>query len=227
MLNQACPQVKVIRTATNRTEAEIVLSETDLDLVFLDVRIGNENCFGILKDLQSVDFQIIFITAYDRYAIDAFKFSAIDFLLKPINLDDLKISVNKAEKMIIAENLHLRLSNLIDNLSQKGMNQTIVLRTFESHHVVHIKDIIQCEAQGNYTLFHLKNKKNIIVSQTLKKYDLLLTGHKFFRCHQSHLVNMECVVRFDKRDGGSLVLENELEVPISTRKKEQLFKFLT
>jgi len=113
------------------------------------------------------------------------------------------------------------------NQQQNGKNQTIILNTIEAYHVVRIKDIIQCEAKGNYTLFHLKDSSNILISQTLKKYDLLLSKFNFFRCHQSHLVNMDVVIRFDKRDGGALVLANNQTIPVSSRRKEQLFGILS
>ena len=172
-------------------------------------------------------FQVIFITAFNTYAVDAFKFSAIDYLLKPIDPDDLIRSINKVKKLLYSESLELRLKNLMGNQIQNGKEQTIVLKTHEAFHVVKIKDIIQCEAKGNYTLFHLRTAPNILVSQTLKKYEDLLSRFSFFRCHQSHLVNLEVVKRFDKKDGGALVLENNQCLPVSVRRKEQLFEILS
>jgi two-component system LytT family response regulator len=146
--------------------------------------------------------------------------------MKPIDTEELIRSVNKAEKSFYMENLQLRLKSLLYNQQNSGSNQTIVLKTLESFHVVRIADIMRCEAQGNYTLFHLKDESTILVSQTLKKYDMLLSKFNFFRCHQSHLVNMEAIIRFDKGNGGALVLENQHQVPVSTRRKEQLFEIL-
>lgn len=227
MLDKHCPQVNVIATATDAATAKELLRSKAVDLVFLDIKLGECNSFHLLKELQPVEFQVIFITAYDRYALDAFRFSAVDFLLKPIDPEDLKNSVAKAEKVFYSEDLQLRLKSLLYNHQNPGRNQTIVLKTFESYFVVRIRDIVQCEAKGNYTMFHLKNQTNILVSQTLKKYDRLLSNLNFFRCHQSHLVNMEAVVRFDRKDGGSLVLENDQQIPVSTRRKEQLFGILS
>jgi two-component system LytT family response regulator len=226
MLIKECPQVKVVATATDAIQAKQLLRSKPIDLVFLDVKLGDGNSFHILKEFQPLDFQVIFITAYDQYAVDAFRFSALDFLLKPIDPDDLKRSIAKAEKVFYAESLQLRLQNLMYNQQRNGKDQNIVLKTFEAYHVVRIRDIIQCEAKGNYTLFHLKNTSNILISQTLKKYDQLLTEFNFFRCHQSHLVNMDVVIRFDRRDGGALVLENNQSIPVSSRRKEQLFGIL-
>ncbi len=193
----------------------------------MDIKLGNENSFHLLKSLEPIEFQVIFITAFDHYALEAFKFSAIDFLLKPVDPEDLIDSVMKAEKAFHMENLQLRLKSLLYNQQTDDQSRTIVLSTMESFHVVKITNIIRCEAKGNYTLFHLKNRSNILVSQTLKKYDLMLSKFNFFRCHQSHLVNMEAVVRFDKKDGGSLILEDKSEVPVSSRRKEQLIGILS
>lgn len=227
LLNYHCPQVKVIATATNSRVASEILRSKPVDLVFLDIKLGNANSFLLLKELQPVEFQVIFITAYDRYAIEAFRYSAVDYLMKPIDPDELIRSVNKVERSFYLENLQLKLKSLLYNQHNTGNNQTIVLRTLESYHVVRISDILRCEAQGNYTLFHLKDESSILVSQTLKKYDLLLSKFSFFRCHQSHLVNMNAISRFDKRDGGALVLINQHQIPVSTRKKEQLFEILS
>jgi two-component system LytT family response regulator len=227
MLSRECPQIKVVATATDAQQAKQLLRSKPIDLVFLDVKLGDGNSFQLLKELSPFDFQVIFITAYDQYAVEAFRFSALDFLLKPIDPDELKSSVAKAEKVFYTESLQLRLRNLMYNQQRNGKDRTIVIRTFESYHVVRISDIIQCEAKGNYTLFHLKSSSNILVSQTLKKYDQLLANFHFFRCHQSHLVNMDAVIRFDKRDGGALVLENNQSIPVSSRRKEQLFGILS
>ena len=227
MLKQHCAQVKIIATASDSQQAKEILRSKAVDLVFLDIKLGKLNSFHLLKELQPFEFRVIFITAYDKYAIEAFRFSAVDYLMKPIDPDELMRSVNKVEKSFYLENLQLKLKSLLYNQQRMGKTQTIVLKTLESYHVVRIADIMQCEAQGNYTLFHLSNKSNILVSQTLKKYDLLLSKFNFFRCHQSHLVNMDAIVRFDKRDGGALVLENQQHIPVSTRRKEQLFEILS
>jgi len=227
MLDQYCPRVEVIATARDVVQAKQILISRAVDLVFMDIKLGGDNSIRLLKQLRPVEFQVIFITAYDQYAVEAFRISAIDFLLKPVDPDDLIKSVAKADKAFYFENLELKLKSLIYNQQNSGKNQTIVLKTLESYHVVRIGDIIQCEAKGNYTLFHLRNKPNILVSQTLKKYDLMLSRFNFFRCHQSHLVNLDSIVRFDKKDGGALVLEDCREVPVSTRRKEQLFGILS
>ena len=227
ILELKCPQVKVVGQATTSGQAKQLLLSKSVELVFLDIKLGDTNSFRLLKELYPVEFQVIFITAFDTYAVDAFKFSAIDYLLKPIDPDDLIRSISKVEKLLYSESLELRLKNLMSNQLQHGKEQTIVLKTHEAFHVVRIKDIIQCEAKGNYTLFHLRNATNILVSQTLKKYEDLLSRFSFFRCHQSHLVNLKVVVRFDKKDGGALVLENNQCLPVSVRRKEQLFEILS
>ena len=226
MLAKLCPQIKVIDTAFGVSEARHILSITPVDLVFLDVKLGDGNSFTLLQQLDPVDFQVIFITAFDRYAVNAFKHSALDYLVKPIDEDDLIRSIKKAEKAIYSENLQFRLQKLLRDQQIDYNEKTIVLKTLETHHVVHIKDIMVCEAKGNYTVFHISNLPDVLISQTLKTYEDLLSEYNFFRCHQSYLVNMNLVIRYDKKDGGFLVLRNGDSIPVSNRKKEQLFKIL-
>ena len=226
MLNRLCPQIKIIGTAFDLAQAKYLLTIKPVDLVFLDVKLGDGNSFTLLDQLDSVDFQVIFITAYDQFAVNAFRCSALDYLVKPIDEEDLLRSVSKAEKAIYASNLQLRLQNLIYQQQNNDAGKTIVLNTAEAHHVVHIKDIVLCEANGNYTLFHLANVPNILMSQTLKNYELLLSQYNFFRCHQSYLVNLNAIIRFEKKDGGSLVLENGASIPVSNRKKDRLLELL-
>jgi len=222
MLIDKCPQIEITGNASSLTEGKELLRSKPIDLLFLDIKIGCGNGFQLLKDLDPVDFQIIFITAYDEYALEAFRFSAIDYLLKPIDPENLVQSVNKAEKALYSDNVQTRLQHLLLNYQNQNGNKTIVLNTQEACYVVKIKDIVQCEAKGNYTLFHLKDEPNILVSKTLKKFDQILSKFNFFRCHQSHLVNMNAIKKFDKRDGGSLVLTNNNQIPVSIRRKEQL-----
>ena len=225
MLAKSCPQVKVIDTAFGISEARHILSIKPVDLVFLDVKLGDGDSFTLLQQLNPVDFLVIFITAYDRYAVNAFRHSALDYLVKPIDEDDLIKSIRKAEKALYSESLRFRLQRLMR--SQIDYNEkTILLKTLETHHVVHIKDIMVCEAKGNYTVFHIRNLPDVLMSQTLKTYEDLLSEDNFFRCHQSYLVNMNLVIRYDKKDGGFLVLQNGDSIPVSNRKKDQLFRLL-
>ena len=226
MLAKECPQVHVVATATNEKSARQILTTNSIDLVFLDVKLGSSNGFRLLESLDYIDFHIIFITAFDEYAVNAFRFCALDFLVKPIDPDKLIESVKRAEEAMYKESLQLRIQSLLKNQASNHKSKTIVLKTLEAFHVVKVSDIVECQAKGNYTIFHLNEKPDIITSQTLKTYDQLLSEYGFFRCHQSHLVNLDYITKYDKRQGGSLVLSNNTSVPVSPRKKERLFEML-
>jgi len=180
--------------------------------------------FDLLKQLEPVDFKVIFITAYDQYAIKAIKFSALDYLLKPVDPDELTTAIAKAEKLLINE-LNQQLGALEDNILDKDRSKKkIILKTFDHIHLVKLIDIVYCESNDNYTNFHMLNKKKILVSNTLKEYDEMLTDSGFFRVHKSFLINMSHIDRFDRSEGGYIVLSNETRVPVASRKKEQLLE---
>jgi two-component system LytT family response regulator len=194
------------------------------DLVLLDIKMEDGTGFDLLKKLEPVDFKVIFITAYDQYAIKAFKFSALDYLLKPVDADDLVNAVNKAEKLVMDE-LNTQLDTLAENMQTDDRSKRkIILRTFDNIHLVNINDIIYCEAEHNYTTFYIKNGKEITVSNTLKEYEEMLGDHGFFRSHRSYLINMFRIERFEKAEGGFIVLNNDNKLPVSSRRREQLLE---
>lgn len=208
-------------------EAETLASGFDLinqkkpDLVLLDINLPDGNGFDLLGRFEKINFRVIFITAYEEYAIKAFKFSALDYILKPFKASDLVGAVEKAREIIIGEKSELKFRTLLSNLDKL---RKIVLRTAESLHVINIKDIVRLEADCNYTIFFLVNGDKHLVSRTLKDYEDLLEDSGFFRTHQSHLVNLDHILRYDKSDGGYLVMDDHSIVQISTRKKEALLK---
>lgn len=191
------------------------------DLVLLDINLSDGTGFDLLQKFNSILFKIIFITAYEEYAIQAFKFSAIDYILKPVVAGELHKAVEKAVYTISREDTELKLSALLSNLETV---KKIVLKTAESIHIVQVCNIIRCEADINYTTFYLKNAQNLLVSKTLKEFSELLEPTGFFRTHQSHLVNLDHILRFDKTEGGHLVMDDDSIVPVSSRKREDLFK---
>jgi two-component system, LytTR family, response regulator len=227
MVGLYCKNTEIIGEAGNIKTAAELIHDLKPDLVFLDIRMPQGSGFDLLMKLEHIDFRVIFITAYAEYAIKAFKFSAIDYLLKPVNPDELVAAVNKVQTLVEKENLNLRLEAFMSNMDNIARDiKKIVLRTSDSIHVVNIRDIIRCEADGNYTCFYLLNEKKILVSNTLKEYDEMLTPYRFFRTHQSHLVNIDHIEKYDKKAGGVLVMKDRSEVPVSVRKKETLLTFL-
>jgi two-component system LytT family response regulator len=181
----------------------------------------------LIKKLGSFDFQLIFITAHDKYAVNAFKLSAIDFLLKPIDAEDLIKAVDKAQENLKSKSMELQFQILQESLSSITINEKkIVLKDSESIYFVKVSDIVHCKAEGPYTEFYLIPQQKITISKSLKEYEELLEPYGFVRTHHSHLINIKRIVRFDKADGGTLILENKQVVPISQRKREQIMELL-
>jgi two-component system LytT family response regulator len=199
---------------------ELILQKQP-DLVLLDISLTDGTGFDLLKKFDKIYFKVIFITAHEEYALKAFKFSAIDYILKPITAGDLLRAIEKANESKNFEETEVKLSAFLSNLDKI---KKVVLKTAESIHIIQIKNIIRCEADVNYTVFYLENGEKLMVSKTLKEYSDMLETSGFFRTHQSHLVNLDHIVRYDKTEGGHLVMADDSIVPVSTRKKDDLFK---
>lgn len=195
------------------------------DIVLLDIQMPDGNGFDVLKSVAHKQFEIIFITAFQEFAVQAIKFSALDYILKPIDAEELRGAVTNALQLLSHKKDEHQLQALQHNI-QPHLKRKLVLKTQESIFVVEIDDIVHCEADKNYTFFYLNDGKKILVSKTLKDYDTLLSGLQFFRVHQSHLINLNCVERYDKHDGGSVILKDGTAIPLSPAKKEQFFKSL-
>lgn len=225
MLNTYCPDIKIIGTAGSVNEGVKLLNKTSVDLVFLDIKMGDGTGFDLLRKLNDIKFFVIFITAFEEFAIRAIKFSALDYILKPLDPDELISAVEKAKEAIEKENISLRLKALFENLDMlNSKSKKIVLKTTGSVHIVSIADIIRCESEKNYTHFHIVGMEKITVSKTLKDFSEMLNDFGFYRLHQSHLINLTHVKRYDKEEGGSLVMADDSLVPVSYRKKEELMK---
>ncbi|MGB0523539.1 MAG: LytR/AlgR family response regulator transcription factor [Flammeovirgaceae bacterium] len=195
------------------------------DLVFLDVEMPDGTGMDLLQQVTHHHFQLIFITAFDHYAIEGFKFSAIDFLLKPIQEDQLIAALEKVEAQ--AQSKHVQQQLAVLNAHLQGLRQgekKLVLKDQENIYFVKIGDIIRCTSDGPYTHFYLENGEQLLISKTLKSYDKLLTDFGFFRSHHSHLINLYRIKKFNKTDGGYLVMEDGAIVPVSARKKEGLIQ---
>jgi two-component system LytT family response regulator len=220
LITAFCPDITEIVEANSVDSGIAKILSYKPDVVFLDVELGDGTAMDLLSKLDKIDFHLIFITAHNKYAIDAFRFSAIDFLLKPINPEELMLTIEKIKK-----HNNLRLNEQIEILKEvitttNQAEKKIVLRDNESIFFVKVSDIIRCESDKSYTKFILQHQKPIIVSKGLKEYEEMLEKFGFVRTHQSHLINMSKIIRFDKADGGSIVLENNDVVPVSQRKKE-------
>jgi two-component system LytT family response regulator len=195
------------------------------DIVFLDIQMPDGTGFDLLNRVKEKNFELIFITAFQEYAIMAIKFSALDYILKPIDEEELKTAIINAIDTIDFKKDDTQFEALSHNL-MPNQKRKLVLKTQESVHVVDLSDIIRCEADKNYTFFYLSNGKKILVSRTLKDFETLLSNQGFFRVQQSHLINLDFIDRYDKQEGGSVILKDGSSVPLSPAKKEQFFTLL-
>lgn len=191
------------------------------DIIFLDIEMDDGSGFDLLNRVAHPSFQLIFTTAHDQYAIQAFKFSAIDYLLKPIDPDELSKSLDKAVHYIRNNDLNKQLSVLMQQLTHKTDHERkIVLKDIESTYFIKVCEILFCEADGTYTRFHIANNNPILVSKNLKEYEMLLEPLGFLRTHHSFLANPDKIKMYDKTDGGSLILEGGHRIPVSQRKRD-------
>jgi len=213
-------ELKVIGEASSIKDGRKLLHAKNPDIVLLDVNLLDGTGFDLLKQIPLPHYKVIFITAHEEYAIRAFRFSAVDYILKPVVAGELLAAIDKAAQTISREETELKLNALLSNLDSA---KKIVLKTAESIHIVQISNIIRCEADINYTTFFLKNTPSLLVSKTLKDFADLLEPTGSYRTHKSHLVNINHIVRFDKGEGGHLVMDDESIVPVSSRKREKLF----
>ena len=216
-----CPDVNILAIASDITDASIQIKNHAPDLIFLDIQMGADSGFDLLSILPERNFEVIFVTAFDHYGIQAIKFSALDYLLKPVDIDELIKAVAKAQKRIEQKRDNLQLDFLISHLkSPKDLNSKIALPQQQEIRYISIKDIIRCEAENTYTFFFLQNGDKILISKPLKEYEGLLHPYGFIRTHQTHLVNPRFVKSWLKEDGGSLLLENGSKIPVSRSKRE-------
>jgi len=195
------------------------------DLVFLDIQLVDGTGFDLLKQLPNMPFKVIFITAYEEFALRAFKFSAIDYLLKPLNPPDFFNALSKAQLVQEKETQQKHLEALLSHLQpEEKQKKKLVLRTAESIHLIDIPTIVRCEANSGYTEFFLENGKTILVSKGLIEYDDLLSSCGFIRTHQSHLVNTNFIESYEKTEGGYILMKDRSQVPVSNRKKENILR---
>ena len=218
-LEDYCEQIEVIGEADGVVSGARLLKEMKPDIVFLDIQMRDGSGFDLLEILPEIDFALIFTTSSDEHAIQAFRFSAIDYLLKPIDPDQLMEAVGKAEKMP-SKRLEVLRSNL-------GGTQRLALNSQDKIRIVELEEVVRCESHGSYTMFYTRDGESILVTKTLKEYDLLLSDLGFLRVHQSHLVNMKYIKEFNKSDGGQIVLKDRTDIPVSSRKKTVVMRALS
>lgn len=221
LLEKHCPQVTIIATAQSVRDAVDVIENYVPDLVFLDIQMGDKTGFDVLKLLPMRNFDVIFVTAYDQYGIEAIKFAALDYLLKPIDIEELMHAVKKAERKFTRQIQTSQLDFLLQQLKKPEPTISKIALPMQSEiRYVSLSEIIRCEADNTYTHFFLSNGEKILVSKSLKEYSDLLRPNGFLRTHQSHLVNPKYVKSWLKEDGGILLLISGEKIPISKPNKD-------
>ncbi|MGB4848818.1 MAG: LytTR family DNA-binding domain-containing protein [Saprospiraceae bacterium] len=223
-LKEYCPQVELLGEAENGGEGLRLIEQHNPVIVFLDIEMPMMNGFEMLQNLPAKNFHLIFTTAYDQYAIKAIKYAAFDYLLKPIDIEELQITIKKAEQQIALNNTAERLETLTHNLAGKHQLQKIAIPTMEGLLFFNLSDIVYLEAESNYTTLHFLNHPKLMASRTMRDFEELLPSDMFFRTHQSYIINLNFIKRYLKGDGGQIEMQNGHFVDVSRRKKEEFIK---
>jgi len=227
-LTKYCPQIDILDEAANIQEARKSILKSKPQLVFLDVEMPHGNAFDLLEQWETVPFETIFVTAFSKYAIQAFNLSAAHYLLKPLEIEALEKAVKDAEERIHKNKLINTAQVLLENIRTSGsQNRKLVLPLLEGFDIVRASEILYCEANDNFTCFYFKNGNRSMICRSLKFYDQVLEPLGFCRIHRSFLVNLDTVVRYNKGKGGSIILENGKELMVANSRKESLLQKLS
>ena len=227
LLQTEVPAINLLTTCSNINDGIKALFTLQPQLVFLDVQIGNQTGFDLLQQIEKIKFDVIFTTAYDKYAVQAFKFSALDYLLKPIDAADLKAAINKLEKKLSAEETSQKLDVLFHNLkSLSAVSKKICVPVINGFVFLNIDEIIRCKSDVNYTTICLKDKTKLVVAKTLKEFEEMLKDSNFYRIHNSHLVNLSYIKSYNKGKGGFITMTDNSEIEVSSRRKDEFLKKL-
>jgi len=220
LLEDYCTEVELVGTAENAKAAREALAKTEIDVMLLDIEMPNGSGFELLESLDEINFKVIFTTAYHEYAITAFKFSAVDYILKPINPEELQAAIGKVQPGQDSESPE-KLKALIESLQSKGeVGEKIALPSMEGLRFVNLDEILYCESQDNYTQFFLIDGSRIMVSKTIKHFEEILDVKKFFRVHRSFILNLRYIDKYVKGEGGYVVMKQGARIPVSRRRKE-------
>ena len=228
MLKLYCSDIEIIGLAHNVDSAYEIINSLKPDLVFLDIKMPDGSGFDLLEKFSKINFQVVFVTAHEEYAIKAFRFSAIDYILKPIDPSDLINAVDKVSDSTHVNDIDKQFKTMKDNFYSESVptEKKIVLRTTENIYVIPISEVIRCKSEKNYTYFYFTNRERIIVSKTLKEFEEILVDHGFMRIHRSNLINLKYINRYDRSEGGYVIMIDNSRVDVSFRKKERLLSYI-
>jgi two-component system, LytTR family, response regulator len=227
IITDYCPDVQIVKECTGIEDSLKEIAKLNPDLVLLDIEIEDGNAFDLLNKIETIPFEIIFITAYESYCIKAFKYNAIDYLLKPINIEELIVAVSKAKEKLGKHIFAAQVKELLHDIKHQNADiAKIAIHSMEGIDFIALEDIILLEANGNYTTFFLKGNRKIVSSKKIREYEELFADRNFFRIHNSYIVNLNCIKKYIKGRGGFVVMENEVKIEVASRKKNEfLAKF--
>lgn len=228
MVKLYCPDILLVGQAQDVTSAFQLINKVQPDLVLLDIKMPDGSGFDLLNKFDTINFKVIFITAHEEYAIKAFRFSALDYLLKPIDPSDLTNAIEKISAPVTGANMNEQFETFKDNYynNENNSEKRIILKTSQNIYIVSLKDVIRCQSEKNYTYFYFTNRERIIVSKTLKDFEDILTDFNFMRVHRSHLINLKYIDRFEKNEGGIVIMTDGSKVEVSHRKKDALLNYI-
>ncbi len=222
LLKESSPDVRIVGEAVSAETAMPLIAETRPDLVFLDIEMPHGNAFDLLDKIMPIDFEIIFITAFDAYTLKAFKYSALDYLLKPVSIDELKTAVQKAKERIRVKNINVQLQNLMFNINKPNSSlQKIALPNNEGLIFVQLSEIIRFEAKGGYTYVYSTDNQKYVSSRIIKEYEEILPADIFFRIQNSHIINLNFVKKYHKGRGGLIEMNDNAIIEVATRRKDE------
>lgn len=226
LLKENCHDAEVVGEADGVETGLKMILQTHPDLVLLDVKMEDGSGFDLIRQYQGDPFKVIFITAYEEFAIRAIKLSAVDYILKPISPEELKKAIEKTGQLLAAD-YDMKVRTLLGNINNPSNgDKKIVLRTQEKYHYINVHDILYCESDSSYTKFFLYDKTMIMVSRTLKEFEEILAGYGFYRLQKSFLINLRQIKAYEKSDGGCIILSDNSKVPISEKKKEEFLRIM-
>ena len=220
---RAFPEIEVVKTCSDGREAVQAIQEHNPDLVFLDIDMPYVNGFEVIRSLKEIDFDVIFVTAFDQFALKAFRYSALDYLLKPVDEEELQEAISKVKQKNKSKIEQKQVELLLTSLSDpKPAFSKLILPTQEGLEFVHLDDIIRCQADSNYTHVYLEDGRHLLMAKTLKDVERLLEDGRFFRTHQSHLIHLDKIKRYARGEGGYIVMKDDSIAHVARGKKEKL-----
>jgi two-component system LytT family response regulator len=223
-----CENVSLVGTADNVKNGIHCIELNKPDIVLLDVQMPDGTGFDLLNRVGEINFKVIFITAHQEFAMQAFKFSALDYILKPVDPQELSQAIKRASETLEQKNISLNMNTLRENMSQPTKDaKKLILKSSDQIHAINVKDIVRCESDGNYTTFILSDGRKLLATRILKEFDEMLQPYNFFRVHQSHLINIDYFETYKKGDGGIVIMTDRSEIPLASRKKEAFLKLLS